>query len=73
MYYAIDRMEESVATLLADNGARREVPAEQLPGGAREGDVLLWADGAFTSAPEETARRRKQTQELLARLLGEEF
>lgn len=71
MYYSVDKMEHGIAELLDDEGNVKVVEASFLPAGVREGDVVYYEENRYTAAPYETERRRKETQEILKRLLGD--
>ena len=60
MNYTIDRIEDDFAVLEAEDMTRREIPAAELPAGAKEGSVLSF-DGEFFTlfSVEDEARRRR--------------
>jgi hypothetical protein len=62
----LDRVEEGLAVLVADDGRRITVPESALPGGTLEGSVLIMT---LTPDPEETRRRLERVSELRRRLL----
>lgn len=69
--YVLDRVEEGVAILIADDESMVSLSAEELPG-ARDGDVFRY-DTDTPSAPPEpdpelTAERRRRTRERFRRL-----
>ena len=70
MYFSIDRKTAGQAILLGEDAQPLEVPLSALPQNAREGDMLLYQNGQFLSAPEKTEERRRQVANALARLLG---
>lgn len=63
---SLDRIEEGVAVLLTEDGWTWHVPAEGLPAGSAEGDVI---DVIFRLNPEETRRLADRVGELQRRLL----
>ena len=70
----LDRLEEDVATLLLGPTGEREenVPRDQLPAEAREGDRLrVSEDGRLLVDPAATAAGRDAVADLMAELLGE--
>ncbi len=70
MTVTIDRITGGIAVLELPSLERLEVPAKNLPAGAKEGDCLLMTqDGGFVLDKAETARRRKANAELFKRLL----
>lgn len=58
---------ESIATLVAGDGALLTLPAALLPAGARVGDVLRLT---LEPDPEETDRRRSASSQLQRELFG---
>jgi len=74
--FVIDRIEESVAVLIADAGDEETVPVRVLPAGLREGTVLRVRRDAtggpdWTTArpdPEETQRRLARARRILDEL-----
>jgi hypothetical protein len=70
----LDRIEEDVATLLLGEGEGREenVPCDQLPPSAREGDRLrVTAEGRLAVDSEATEAGRAAVADLMTELLGE--
>ncbi len=75
--YTIDRFEGDVAVLLVreDESQQIDLPREQLPKGAKEGDILeveLSADNKVVNAKvlnKETNTARKKAENLLQKLL----
>ncbi len=65
-HMTLDRIEEGIAVLLADDGRRLLVPAIELPGDCPEGTVLLVR---FESDAAETESRRSRIREIQERLL----
>ncbi len=75
-YYAVDRMEGTVAVLVADDGTTVDVPRRRLPSGVREGSVLQvsvgedgsldWSSAELDEAERE--RRLKRARETLDQL-----
>lgn len=54
----IDRMEETIAVCQDESGGRLDIPQSLLPGGAREGDWLLFDGTACLPDPERTEKER---------------
>ena len=69
MYYSIDRFEDDIAVLQDDGGNSRDVPRSLLPGGSKQGDILIFEDGGWLHDPDETARRKERVKRLQERLL----
>ena len=65
----LDRITETGAYLETEGGGMRRVPREALPAGAREGDMLRYAAGAWRIDAEETEKRRKLINQRLERLI----
>lgn len=63
---SLDRIEEGMAVLITEQGASLSLPAECLPAGAREGDVL---DLLIRRNPVETEKLADRVEELRNRLL----
>ena len=63
-YVTIDRFEGAQAVLEDDEERTFAVPREQLPAGAKPGDVLKSEGGAYIPAPEETEKRRAYARRL---------
>lgn len=66
----LDRFSGGEAVLVGDEGAFR-VPRSALPPNAREGDVLVPADGRYLPDPAKTAERRAAMRARLRRLTGQ--
>jgi len=58
--YIIDRIEDGLAVLEKEDGALERIPLHGLPEGAREGSVLLFADGAWALDLQAEEERRKR-------------
>jgi len=56
IFWAVDRIEGSVAVLLSDDGEEAAVPLRRLPSGVREGAVLRVARAPGGEPRWETAR-----------------
>ncbi|MDF2887456.1 MAG: hypothetical protein K0R23_1841 [Lacrimispora sp.] len=69
MQYIIDRIEQEIAICEEESGRTVTFSLEELPMGAREGDVLLKINGTFQIDEEETNQRRKKMREKLSRLI----
>lgn len=63
-YYAVDRIEGSIAVLEADDRTSKEVDLAQLPVGIKEGDVLAWEGGRYTVDQKQTNQRRDAARRL---------
>jgi len=68
MKYTIDRFEGDFAVLEDENRTMKDVPRASLPTEAKEGDVLIFADGKYSVDAEETARRKEDAHKRLDRL-----
>jgi len=60
MQYIIDRIEGGIAVCERADGGFEDIPLDQLPGGAREGSVLVLRDGAWALDLKAEQERRKQ-------------
>jgi hypothetical protein len=69
MRYTIDRFEEGFALLEDERGAMSQVPRDQLPPEAKEGDKLELGEGGYVVLVEETKAARAEADERLRRLL----
>lgn len=69
--YIIDRIEGDIAVLEGEGGAMRDLPAAKLPAGARQGDVLCEAGGAFTIDKAATAARAENIRRKMRGLFGD--
>ncbi len=58
MKYVLDRVEEGIAVLQAQNGNLVRLPLSALPAGAEEGSVLREEGGAFV--PDEAAAEARR-------------
>jgi len=65
MHVSVDRIEGDIAVLLSREAHRWLLPAELLPEGTKEGDVLAVT---LEQDPEETESRRRRIGELQRRL-----
>ncbi|MGH7332219.1 MAG: DUF3006 domain-containing protein [Candidatus Rokuibacteriota bacterium] len=73
-YFVVDRMEGSIAVVIADDGRSFEVPRKVLPKGSGEGTVLRvegegvpdWSSAVIDAA--ERQRRLERARETLRRL-----
>lgn len=65
--WILDRIEGEIAVIETDTG-RLELPRQQLPPEAREGDVLVQSADRIRTDPEETSRRRERIAEKYRRL-----
>ena len=72
-FYAVDRLEGSIAVLVSDSGATLQMPQVELPTGLREGAVLRVRFGAqnlpdWSSAvidKKEEERRLREAKQML--------
>lgn len=68
MHYTIDRIEEGIAIFEDENGEQVKTCSNQLPKGAKEGDILSYISGQWRIEQEETRRRRQGMRERLKHL-----
>lgn len=68
MNYIIDRLEEGLA--ICENELKKmvSIPLENLPGGAREGDIINEKEGVFSLDRESSAKRREKMRKKLTDL-----
>lgn len=68
--WLLDRIEDGHAVLVAESGARRTIPVDRLPPGAREGHALreLEEDAGFAIDEAATERLRARAEELRSSL-----
>ena len=64
----IDRFENNKAVIETDGGMI-EIERSQLPENAREGDVIIENNGAWSVDVPETEKRRSDMRELMKRLM----
>ena len=64
----IDRFEGGYAVLVSESGSIT-VPADELPAGAAEGDVLIYQNDSYLINKEATAKKRRQTRARLRKLI----
>ena len=64
----IDRFEGGYAVLVSESGSIT-IPKEQLPPEAAEGDVLIHKNDSYLINKEATAKKRRQTQSRLRKLI----
>ena len=69
--YSLDRIEDIVAVLIAQDGCRYSVLSQKLPPDVREGDVLALRSGVWTILHAETERLRAELFELQESLFDE--
>jgi len=60
MRYIIDRIEEGLAVCEHGDGSFAHIPVEALPEGAREGSVLVFAEGIWALDLRTEQERRKR-------------
>ena len=72
MIWYIDRIENGIAVLQAEDGTRKEAVQALLPEGCREGGVLVCRDGVFQFCTEKETERKRQLFLLLNNMLGKE-
>ncbi len=68
MKYIIDRFEGEFAVLEKETGGTIDVPKDKIPN-AKEGDVILFENGAYIINEEETQRRREMITEKMRKIL----
>lgn len=69
MYFSIDRISQGRAVLIGEDGQPLEVPADMLPAGAREGDMVFYDTVGFVPAPDKTRERRSRVADMLGKLM----
>ncbi len=69
--YSLDRMEQTTAVLLTQEGAEVKIPREMLAADAREGMLVSFHEDAGLYCPEkaETERRQAEMRRRVAALL----
>ena len=65
MNYTLDRFEEDLAVLEAEDGAMRTVPKASLPEGVKEGCFLTCEDGAWSLRQDEREDRIRSKMNFL--------
>ena len=60
MQAIIDRIEGGVAVCEREDGTLENIPLKELPEGAREGSVLVFANGMWVLDLQEEEERRKR-------------
>jgi len=65
MHWVFDRVEGSMAVCTNDAGQKRDISVDSLPFGLKEGDVLIEKNGCFLRDEVETARRRREINDLV--------
>ena len=68
MFYSVDEIEESLATLIGDDKSRLVLPLSALPPGIGQGDILRFCNGAAVLCKDERRRRQRRLAEQMARL-----
>lgn len=68
MLVIIDRFEGEYAVLETGNGVMKKIKRQELPGTAREGDVLVYRDNKWIIDMEAAAERKQQIDALAAEL-----
>jgi hypothetical protein len=63
----IDRFEEEIA-IIELNGETMEIPKESLPGDIKVGDAIIIENGVVRLDRSETAKRKKEIQQLMDEL-----
>lgn len=69
--FSLDRFEDDLAVLIAQDGGRFAVLARFLPTDAREGDLVALRSGRWTILPQETERLRAELFDLQESLFDE--
>ena len=67
--FVIDRIEGSTA-VLEQNGTLQNIPLQELPDGAKEGDMLEQTPDGWVLCPEQAAERRTLLAKRRKQLLG---
>lgn len=67
----IDRFGDDFAVLEID-GEMTEIPRNEVPSDAREGDILICEDGIYTVDEKATSERRSAVRDRLHRLMKKE-
>ena len=63
--YSIDRIVDSVAVLIDDDGQVTELSTELLPEGAKEGDILLSDGTSYQREHEKTVTHKEEVASLI--------
>lgn len=66
--FCVDRVEEQFAVCIDDSGDILNIPCENVPSDIKEGDILVFKDGAYHIDTEETVHRREEVRNLLDEL-----
>lgn len=69
MKYIVDRFEGEFAVLEKEEGGTIDVPRSEIPK-AKEGDVVLFENGAYSIDAEETKKRKALIEEKMKKLFG---
>jgi hypothetical protein len=65
MFVVVDRIEGQIAVIEFPDRTTKDVPLDELPNDLIPGDSLLYCDGVYTPAPEESAKRRERINKLM--------
>ncbi len=65
MYYSVDAIDGALVRLVDDDEVCKVERLHTLPHAIREGDVLLFENGVYTQALEETLRRKELARQLV--------
>ena len=68
MRLVIDRFEGMYAVCELENGEFADVPKEDIPKEAKEGDILIKTDNGYCVEKEETEAKRKEIKQRMNRL-----
>lgn len=67
-YFSIDRIVDSVAVLIDDNGETQCISLEQLPSEVKAGDILLFDGSEYVFDFSKTEEKRKEVKTLIDQL-----
>lgn len=65
----IDRFEGGIAVIETDSGIMN-ISKNELPDGAKEGDIIEFTDGLYVIDEEETKKRRESMADMFRKLTG---
>ncbi|SPF43089.1 conserved hypothetical protein [Candidatus Desulfosporosinus infrequens] len=68
MIVIVDRIENQFAVMEYPDRKTIDVPLKELPGDVKRGDCFKYIDEKFIPAPEETALRKAQIEEIFESL-----
>ncbi len=70
MKYTIDRFEGDYAVCEATDHRIVDIPFEELPEGASEGDILLYVDGCYIKDTDSMQKTKERIQEKMNKLIN---